>query len=95
LRSHKLLLARGPFNLAEERFIIERHGIEVLVAKASGGAATEAKLTAARERDLPVVMVRRPSKPAGERATGAIEALDWLAAQLAGGARLAKEEARP
>jgi precorrin-6A/cobalt-precorrin-6A reductase len=95
LRSHQLLLARGPFNLAGERLIIERHAIEVLVAKASGGAATEAKLIAARERDLPVVMVRRPPKPAGDRAVNATAALDWLAAQLAERARLSKEEARP
>jgi precorrin-6A/cobalt-precorrin-6A reductase len=95
LRSHELLLARGPFNVAGERLIIERHAIEVLVAKLSGGAATEAKLIAARERDLPVVMVRRPPKPAGERVADATEALAWLAAQLAGRARLPKEEARP
>jgi precorrin-6A/cobalt-precorrin-6A reductase len=95
LLSHELLLARGPFSLAGERFIIERHAIEVLVAKASGGAATEAKLIAARERDVPVVMVRRPAKLAGERAAGATEALDWLAAQLTGRARPSKEEARP
>jgi precorrin-6A/cobalt-precorrin-6A reductase len=95
LRSHEVLLARGPFNVAGERLIIERHAIEVLVAKASGGAATEAKLIAARERDLPVVMVRRPPKPAGERVADATQALDWLAAQLAGRARAPKEEARP
>jgi precorrin-6A/cobalt-precorrin-6A reductase len=95
LRSYELLLARGPFNVPAERLIIERHAIEVLVAKASGGAATEAKLIAARERDLPVVMVRRPPKPAGERAADTIEALDWLAARLAGGPQRSKEEARP
>lgn len=83
LKSCEVLLGRGPFNLAEERRILERHAIEVLVAKASGGGATEAKLVAARERDLPVVMVRRPVKQAGERVDSVGAALDWLSARLA------------
>jgi precorrin-6A/cobalt-precorrin-6A reductase len=77
-----VLLGRGPFNLAEERLILARHRIEVVVAKASGGSATEAKLVAARERDLPVVMVRRPPPPPGESAESVAEALDWLEARL-------------
>jgi precorrin-6A/cobalt-precorrin-6A reductase len=82
LPSCELLLGRGPFNLAEERRILERHAIEVLVAKASGGGATEPKLIAARERGLPVVVVRRPTPPAGERVEAVAAALDWLAARL-------------
>jgi precorrin-6A/cobalt-precorrin-6A reductase len=82
LHSCEVLLGRGPFNLAQERHILERHAIEVLVAKASGGEATEAKLVAARERDLPVVMVRRPPPPPGPRVTNADDALDWLGRRL-------------
>ena len=77
-----VLLGRGPFNLAEERRIIDRHGIEVLVAKAAGGAATEAKLIVARERSLPVVMIRRPPPPPGPRVGSVSAALDWLAESL-------------
>ena len=72
-----------PLHLAEERRILQRHAIEVLVAKASGGGATEAKLVAARERDLPVVMVRRPPPAPGERVDSVAAALDWLRARLA------------
>jgi precorrin-6A/cobalt-precorrin-6A reductase len=92
LASCDILLGRGPFNLVEERRILERHAIEVLVAKASGGAATEAKLVAARERDLPVVMVRRPPPPPGERVADIAAALDWLAGQLGPAAPRASEE---
>jgi precorrin-6A/cobalt-precorrin-6A reductase len=91
LASCEVVLGRGPFNLAEERRILERHAIEVLVAKASGGAATEPKLVAARERDLPVVMVRRPPPPPGERVEAVAGALDWLAARLGQTARAAEE----
>lgn len=82
LPSYALLLARGPFTLADERRILAEHAIEVLVAKASGGSATEAKLVAARERRLPVVIVRRPQKPAGEHVDGIAEAIGWIEARL-------------
>lgn len=55
---HELVLARGPFGLEDERALFERHRIDLLVTKDSGGPA--AKLEAARERGCPVVIVRRP-----------------------------------
>lgn len=94
LASCELLLGRGPFHVTQERHILERYAIEVLVAKASGGDATEAKLVAARERNLPVVMIRRPRPVAGERVDSVAAALDWLALRLAGAAARENEEAR-
>jgi precorrin-6A/cobalt-precorrin-6A reductase len=82
LRSYEVVIGRGPFTSAEERHRIERHAIDVLVCKASGGAATEAKLVAARERGIPVIMVRRPPDEPGEAVVTVEAALDWLAAPL-------------
>ena len=48
-----------------ERALLERHGIELLVTKNSGGTAAAAKLTAARELGVKVIMVARPPAPAG------------------------------
>jgi precorrin-6A/cobalt-precorrin-6A reductase len=79
LRSYEVIVGRGPFSVAEERSHLERHGIDVLVCKASGGGATEAKIIAARERGLPVIMVRRPPPEPGEGVDTVEEALDWLA----------------
>ncbi|TPM06745.1 MULTISPECIES: cobalt-precorrin-6A reductase [unclassified Mesorhizobium] len=57
------LLARGPFREAEERTLLQRHGIDIVVSKDSGGAATYGKIAAARALGLDVVMVHRPVLP--------------------------------
>ncbi|MBW9102206.1 cobalt-precorrin-6A reductase [Paraburkholderia phenoliruptrix] len=63
----RILAARGPFTLEGERALFALQGFDVLISKNSGGSATEAKLEVARERGLPVVMLRRPALPAVER----------------------------
>ncbi len=63
LRHYDLLQARGPFTLAGERTLLAEHRIGALVAKNSGGDAVAAKLAAARELALPVLMLARPSPP--------------------------------
>lgn len=78
LWSYDLITGRGPFSLAEERRHIERHAIDVLVCKASGGTATEAKIIAAREHGLPVIMLRRPPPEPGEWVDTVDAALAWL-----------------
>jgi precorrin-6A/cobalt-precorrin-6A reductase len=69
-----VLLARGPFTVAGETALLREHRVDVLVTKDSGGAATAAKLTAARDLGLPVVVVRRPPLPDGVTVAGDVPA---------------------
>ncbi|WP_040748408.1 cobalt-precorrin-6A reductase [Nocardia transvalensis] len=80
--SHEVLLARGPFTVADEQRLLTDRRIDVLVTKDSGGDLTAAKLTAARTRGVPVVMVDRPPLPAGAAAVETASAVrEWLRAQ--------------
>ena len=53
------ILDRGPFTLEGERDLLRQHDIDVIVAKNSGGAATYAKIEAARLVGIEVMMVAR------------------------------------
>ena len=82
LPNSKVLLDRGPFNLEQERQLLQDYQIEAIVSKNSGGSATYAKIVAARELGIPVVMVQRPARPEGEKVTDIKEAIAWLIAHL-------------
>jgi precorrin-6A/cobalt-precorrin-6A reductase len=76
---HLLLLDRGPYTVDGEAALIREQAIDVLVTKDSGGEMTAAKLVAARQLGLPVVMVDRPAPPAGVPAVSTVdEAAAWL-----------------
>lgn len=56
----KVIGARGPFHIEDERKLFERCDIDVLISKNSGSTATEPKLEVARERGVPVLVLKRP-----------------------------------
>ncbi len=78
LKNYEVIRGRGPFTVSDERALFASHRIDVLVSKNSGGTATYAKIEAARDRGLPVIMVRRPTLPDGDRAESAEGALAWI-----------------
>jgi precorrin-6A/cobalt-precorrin-6A reductase len=74
-----LLLDRGPYTVEGESALMREHGVGLLVTKNSGGPMTAAKLAAARDQGIGVVMVRRPPlPPAVSTVTTVGEAVRWV-----------------
>jgi precorrin-6A/cobalt-precorrin-6A reductase len=82
-RDISLIFDRGPFDEQAETTLLKQERIDVLVSKNSGGTATYAKIIAARELGIPVVMIARPHKLRGHVVDNAEAAADWLQTRLA------------
>jgi precorrin-6A/cobalt-precorrin-6A reductase len=78
---HEVLLDRGPYDLEGELALIEKHRIDLVITKDSGGSLTEAKLDAARTRGLPVIVVRRPPREDVPTETTVAAAHAWAKTQ--------------
>jgi precorrin-6A/cobalt-precorrin-6A reductase len=73
-----VIVSRGPFTLADELKMMRSRAIEWIVARNSGGTGARAKIDAARELRLPVVIVARPELPDRPRTESVAEVMDWL-----------------
>lgn len=79
-----IILERGPFDLAHERALLSRLKIELLVTKNSGGNAVAAKLDAARELGIPVLIIDRPAADIGPRVASVDDAVIWVKEKVEG-----------
>lgn len=79
--NYDLVFSRGPYYFDDECELMRSMNIEVLVTKNSGGPLTEAKLDAARDLDIDVIMIDRPALPARVKVVDSVqEAVYWLKA---------------
>ncbi|MEA5154949.1 cobalt-precorrin-6A reductase [Raineyella sp.] len=75
----EVLVERGPYDPESETALMRDRRIDVLTTKNSGGSLTEAKLQAAADLGVPVVIVRRPAAPEGIEQVGTPEeAAAWV-----------------
>ncbi|WP_105372111.1 cobalt-precorrin-6A reductase [Neorhizobium huautlense] len=72
------LTSRGPFAEADEALLLAEHGIEVIVAKNSGGPSSYGKIAAAGKLGIEVIMVRRPVLPDVPSVETIEDMLAWL-----------------
>lgn len=69
---------RGPFTQAGDLALMQEHGIEVVVSKNSGGSGAVAKIAAARQLGLPVIMIDRPALPPRHEVYAVEAVVEWL-----------------
>lgn len=74
----QVVVDRGPFEVEGDLALMRAHRTDLVVSKNAGGTGAQAKIIAARQLGLPVVMIDRPAIPARAEAHGVEEALDWL-----------------
>jgi precorrin-6A/cobalt-precorrin-6A reductase len=80
--NHHLLLSRGPYRYDDELALLNRYGIEALVTKNSGGEMTRAKIDAAKDLGVDVVMIQRPALPPGLAVVESVaDAAEWVMGQ--------------
>jgi precorrin-6A/cobalt-precorrin-6A reductase len=74
------MTSRGPYAYAGEYQILSEHAIDVLLSKDSGGTHTVAKLDAAGDLGIPVVIIKRPERPPASVVSTVSEAAAWCRA---------------
>ncbi|MEK9725245.1 MAG: precorrin-6A/cobalt-precorrin-6A reductase, partial [Rhodospirillaceae bacterium] len=72
-----VVTGRPPHALDDERDLLAAHDIDTLVSKASGGPLP-AKIAAAAERGIPMILIRPPAPPPGVRVETEDAVLAWL-----------------
>ncbi|MBL6958291.1 MAG: cobalt-precorrin-6A reductase [Rhodospirillales bacterium] len=78
IEKYHLITGRPPYTVEGETALIREHRIDCIVTKQSGGAATEAKITAARECGIKLLIVRRPFREPGDAVESVEEAISWI-----------------
>ncbi|MCZ4353892.1 cobalt-precorrin-6A reductase [Roseovarius aestuarii] len=77
LRHATVVLARGPFTIQGDTALMREHRITHVLAKNAGGTGAQAKLAAARDLNLPVIMADRPT--ISSAALDSVDAvMNWL-----------------
>ena len=75
---HVIEVSRGPFTTENDIALMQQHNIDLVVAKNAGGKGAYAKIAAARDLGLKVIMIRRP-QIAGRTEVSSCEAVfHWL-----------------
>ena len=72
------LQGRGPFTLENELVLFRQNAVTILITKNSGGSSTYAKIEAARNLRVPVIMVARPVSSFTEIYPTIDETTDWI-----------------
>ena len=78
LANHAVVTGLPQASVNDEKALMQKHNIDTLITKNSGGSLSAAKLKAARELGLKVMMIQRPQTPAGNVVETVQAAERWL-----------------
>ena len=82
LDDYQLITGAPPYTLEYEQGLLTEHDIDTLVTKDSGGEGTEAKVIAAAEAGVTIILIRRPPSEPGPLAETVDEAFAWVESQI-------------
>lgn len=75
---HTVCISRGPFTLRDDLALMRQHRIDLVVSKNAGGTGAFAKIKAARQLQLPVIMIDRPKIAHQQKTHSPKEVLQWV-----------------
>lgn len=78
----ELITGKPPYSFEDERAILADHNIDTLVTKNSGGDGTEAKVFAAAEAGVKIILIRRPPPEPGPVVETVDDAFAWIESQV-------------
>lgn len=73
-----IIVAKGPFSQVDDIGLLHERDIDIVVSKNSGGTGAYAKIAAARQLGLPVIMIDRPVQPARQEVHSIPDVMTWL-----------------
>ncbi|WP_169546403.1 cobalt-precorrin-6A reductase [Sneathiella aquimaris] len=77
--NYEIVVDRGPFEFEKDRNWLAEKRIQYVVAKNAGGEGAFAKIQAARDLKLQVIMIGRPALPKRNVVADPKDVLNWLA----------------
>lgn len=75
---HEVIVARGPFTREDDFAMMQAREVQLVVSKNSGGKGAYAKIAAARDMGIPVIMIDRPAIPQRQELGDVSAVLDWV-----------------
>ena len=76
--NQKCITSEGIFSVEEDLKILKEYKIEIIISKNSGGNGAYSKIIAARQLNIPVIIISRPKSTRLKKVYNFESIIDWL-----------------
>lgn len=76
--NYKCIISKGPFLVNEDIAILKKYKIDMVITKNSGGKGAYSKIIAARELQIPIVVISRPRGTSIKKVYDSNSVLEWI-----------------